>query len=102
MRRHGVRVTAADTRAAWRVVCSPELWRMVDQRIRRAIACDAEAGTLYGHGEACSCPICERLDVRARLNAVMERAEAETRQELICNDVEDLMRVFVDAWGYGP
>ena len=95
-------MTAADTRAAWRVVCSPELWRLVDLRIRRAIASDAEAGTHYAHGHACSCLICERLDVRERLNAIMERAEAETRQELLCNDADDLMRAFLDAWGYAP
>lgn len=85
-----------------RVVRAPELWRMIDQRIRRAIARDAEVGTLYAHGHACSCLICERLDVRARLDAVIERAETETRQELTCEDGDDVMRVILDAWSWGP
>ena len=83
-----------------RVVRAPELWRMIDQRIRRAIANDAEAGTLYAHGHACACPVCERRDVRERLDAVIERAEQEARQELVSE--EDVMRVFLDAWSWGP
>jgi len=75
---------------------------MIDQRIRRAIATDAEVGTLYAHGHACACLICERLDVRARLDAVIERAEAETRQELTCDNADDVMRAFLDAWSWGP
>lgn len=84
-----------------RVVRAPELWREIDQRIRRAIARDAEAGTLYAHGHACSCVICERLDVRARLDAVIERAEAEARQELTC-DPADAMLNFLDAYSWHP
>lgn len=86
-----------------RVVRPGELWRAIDCRIRRAIAQDAQAGTHYAHGSACACATCSDVGVRARLEAIVQRAEAETLQEMSCDpaDAEDAARAMLDPLSWG-
>lgn len=71
-----------------RVVRQPELWRTVDLRIRRAVSLDAAMGTAYEHPPLCECSVC--VAVQERLTKVIERIEAEVRQELVCEVADDL------------
>lgn len=71
-----------------RVVRQPELWRTVDLRIRRAVSLDAAMGTAYEHPPLCECAVC--VAVQERLARVIERIEAEVRQELVCEVADDL------------
>lgn len=71
-----------------RVVRPAALWREVDLRIRAAVALDAAMGTAYEHSPLCACPTCEL--VAERLGELVERIEAEVRQTLTCEVVDEL------------
>lgn len=71
-----------------RVVRPAAWWREVDARIRAAVAFDAAMGTAYEHEPLCACQTCEL--VAARLGELVERIEAEVRQELTCEVVDEL------------
>lgn len=65
-----------------RVVRPATWWREVDRRIRVAVALDAPLATAYEHQPLCPCTNCEA--VAARLGELIERVEAEVRQDLAC------------------
>ena len=65
-----------------RVVRPAAWWREVDRRIRVAVALDASMSTAYEHMPTCACTTCE--SVAARLGELIERVEAEVRQDLVC------------------
>jgi hypothetical protein len=71
-----------------RVVRPATWWREVDLRIRAAVALDAPMGTAYEHAPTCACSTCEL--VGARLVELVERIEAEVRQVLVCEVVDEL------------
>lgn len=75
-------------RARRRVVRPAAWWREVDLRIRAAVALDAAMGTAYEHEPLCACPTCEL--VATRLGELVERIEAEVRQTLVCEVVDEL------------
>jgi hypothetical protein len=74
-----------------RVVRPATWWREVDLRVRAAVALDAAMGTAYEHAPTCACPTCEL--VGARLVELVERIEAEVRQTLVCEVVDELDEV---------
>lgn len=71
-----------------RVVRPAAFWREVDLRIRSAIALDAQMGSAYEHAPTCACVTCET--VADRLGELVERVEAEVRQQLACEVVDDV------------
>lgn len=71
-----------------RVVRPAAFWREVDLRIRSAIALDAQLGSAYEHSPTCACVTCET--VADRLGELVERVEAEVRQQLACEVVDDV------------
>ena len=71
-----------------RVVRAPAFWRTVDLRIRQAISLDAKMGTAYEHTPLCECSVC--VSVVERMGELIERIEAEVRQELVCEVADDL------------
>jgi hypothetical protein len=75
-------------KAQRRVVRPATWWREVDLRVRAAVALDAAMGTAYEHAPTCACPTCEL--VGARLVELVERIEAEVRQVLVCEVVDEL------------
>lgn len=71
-----------------RVVRPAAFWREVDLRIRSAIALNAQMGSAYEHAPTCACVTCET--VADRLGELVERVEAEVRQQLACEVVDDV------------
>lgn len=71
-----------------RVVRPAHFWREVDLRIRSAIALDAQMGSAYEHAPTCACVTCET--VADRLGELVERVEAEVRQQLACEVADDV------------
>jgi hypothetical protein len=59
----------------------------VDLRIRREVSLDAAMGTAYEHPPLCECAVC--VTVQERLTEVIERIEAEVRQQLVCEVADD-------------
>lgn len=65
-----------------RVVRWPEYWREVDRRVRIAVALHSDLSTTYEHTPLCECPVCRGCS--DRIGAIIERIEAEVRQDMIC------------------